>query len=69
MARSKLLTERTVRYPGYQKFFSRAAGIFGVGRRPTRLRALEKSLAPRVTVRRGIGVLQNSLIIHKEKTK
>ena len=25
-------------YPGYQRFFSRAAGIFGVGRRPTRLR-------------------------------
>ena len=24
-------------YPGYQRFFSRAAGIFGVGRRPTRL--------------------------------
>ena len=22
-------------YPGYQRFFSRAAGIFGVGRRPT----------------------------------
>ena len=21
-------------YPGYQRFFSRAAGIFGVGRRP-----------------------------------
>ena len=26
-----------VLYPGYQRFFSRAAGIFGVGRRPTRL--------------------------------
>ena len=25
-------------YPGYQRFFSRAAGIFGVGRRPTHLR-------------------------------
>ena len=25
-------------YPGYQRFFSRAAGSFGVGRRPTRLR-------------------------------
>ena len=46
-------------YAGYQRFFSRAAGIFGVGRRPTHLRvtiktwqkpetALEKSLAPRV---------------------
>ena len=51
-------------YPGYQRFFSRAAGIFGGGRRPTHLRpyakatsggdvtetgnALEKSLAPRV---------------------
>ena len=27
-----------VAYPGYQRFFSRAAGIFGVGRRPTHLR-------------------------------
>ena len=44
-------------YPGYQRFFSRAVGIFGVGRRPTHLRpktwqkpetALEKSLASRV---------------------
>ena len=46
-------------YPGYQRFFSRAVGIFGVGRRPTQLRptaeatsgeetALEKSLAPRI---------------------
>ena len=25
-------------YPGYQGFLSRAAGIFGVGRRPTHLR-------------------------------
>ena len=25
-------------YPGYQRFFSRAGGIFGVGRRPTHLR-------------------------------
>ena len=25
-------------YPGYHRFFSRAAGIFGVGRRPTNLR-------------------------------
>ena len=25
-------------YPGYQRFFSRAAGIFGVGRRPTHFR-------------------------------
>ena len=25
-------------YPGYQRFFSRVAGIFGVGRRPTHLR-------------------------------
>ena len=49
---------------GYQRFFSRAVGIFGVGRRPTHVRpyaeatsiktwqkpetALEKSLAPRV---------------------
>ena len=48
-------------YPGYQRFFSRAAGIFGVGRRPKPRAArvtiktwqkpetaLEKSLAPRV---------------------
>ena len=48
-------------YPGCHRFFSRAARIFGVGRRPTHLRlqaeaaktrprpeiALEKSLAPR----------------------
>ena len=27
-------------YPGYQRFFSRAVGIFGVGRRPTHLRNL-----------------------------
>ena len=25
-------------YPGYQRFFSRAAGIFGVAGRPTHLR-------------------------------
>ena len=25
-------------YPGYQRFFSRAVGMFGVGRRPTHLR-------------------------------
>ena len=25
-------------YPGYQRFFSRAVGIFGVGRRPTHAR-------------------------------
>ena len=41
-------------YPGYQRVFSRAAGIFGVGRRPKPRAAkkpetaLEKSLAPRV---------------------
>ena len=29
---------RSVTYPGYQTFFSRAGGIFGVGRRPTHLR-------------------------------
>ena len=29
---------RTVTYHGYQRFFSRAVGIFGVGRRPTHLR-------------------------------
>ena len=47
-------------YPGYQRFFSRATGIFGVGRRPN-LRAakkpetaLEKSLAPRVWLYRSI---------------
>ena len=27
-----------IRYSGYQRFFSRAVGIFGVGRRPTHLR-------------------------------
>ena len=35
-------------YSGYQRFFSRAAGIFVVGRRPTTKTALEKFLAPRV---------------------
>ena len=48
------------RYPGYQRFFSRAAGIFGVGRSHERVTiktsqkpetALEKSLAPRVPCR------------------
>ena len=29
-----LATERERHYPGYQRFFSPAAGIFGVGRRP-----------------------------------
>ena len=29
---------RIIDYPGYQRFFSRAVGIFGVGRRPTHLR-------------------------------
>ena len=45
--------ENCVRYPGYQRFFSRAAGIFGVGRRPKprAATALEKSLAPRLCVR------------------
>ena len=27
-----------IMYPGYKRFFSRAAGIFGVGLRPIRLR-------------------------------
>ena len=40
-------------YPGYQRFFSRAVGIFGVGRVTIKTwqkpeSALEKSLAPRV---------------------
>ena len=30
-------------YPGYQRFFSRVVGIFGVGRRPTHLRAVGRS--------------------------
>ena len=30
-------------YPGYQRFFSRAAGIFGVGRRPKPNRARKVS--------------------------
>ena len=30
--------DRSDPYPGYQRFFSRAVGIFGVGRRPTHLR-------------------------------
>ena len=32
-------------YPGYQRFFSRAVGIFGVGRRPTHLRRRPKPRA------------------------
>ena len=32
------MVDHDLRYPGYQRFFSRAAGNFGVGRRPTRLR-------------------------------
>ena len=35
-------------YPGYQRFFSRTVGIFGVGRSQKPESALEKSLAPRV---------------------
>ena len=37
-------------YPGYQRFFSRAAGSFGVGRRPKPRAAKprEKPLVPRV---------------------
>ena len=31
-------TGHRVQYPGYQRFFSRAVGLFGVGRRPTHLR-------------------------------
>ena len=30
--------DQNLMYPGYQRFFSRAVGIFGVGRRPTHLR-------------------------------
>ena len=47
-------------YPEYQSFFSRAAGIFGVGRRPET--ALEKSLAPRVW-RGGTEPLSNSTLL------
>ena len=36
ISRSRFCT--ILSYPGYQRFFSRAAGIFGVGRRPTHLR-------------------------------
>ena len=41
--------EITGSYPGYQRLFSRAVGIFVVGLRPKPRTALEKSLAPRVT--------------------
>ena len=52
---------RVLDYPGYQRFFSRAAGIFGVGRSHERVTiktrqkpetALEKSLASRVVLDR-----------------
>ena len=33
MAGFHCTSEQNVQYPGYQRFFSRAAGIFGVGRR------------------------------------
>ena len=33
-----LVAVPTFIYPGYQRFFSRAAGIFGVDLRPTHLR-------------------------------
>ena len=35
--------KKPIGYPGYQRFFSRAAGIFGVGRRPTHLRPQAES--------------------------
>ena len=38
MAGFHCTSEQNTQYPGYQRFFSRAAGIFGVGRRPTHLR-------------------------------
>ena len=37
-------------YPGYQRFFSRAVGIFGVGRRP-KPRAAKPRGAARVTIK------------------
>ena len=62
--RSRLLLNFVLGYPGYQRFFSRAAGIFGFGRRADTSSAvgrsherrqkpetaLEKSLAPRVVL-------------------
>ena len=41
--RNLFLVEQAFVYPGYQRFFSRAAGIFGVGRRP-KPRGLYKDL-------------------------
>ena len=35
-----VIVQQYEQYPGYQRFFSRAGGIFGVGRRPTYLRPL-----------------------------
>ena len=52
-------------YPGYQRFFSRAAGIFDVGRRPTH--ALEKSLAPRV--RMDIFDIWTNFVARRTKTE
>ena len=41
-------------YPRYQRFFSRAAGSFGVGRRPTRLRPETGNRARRVSGTQGM---------------
>ena len=35
-----VIVQQYEQYPGYQRFFSRGGGIFGVGRRPTYLRPL-----------------------------
>ena len=64
-------------YPGYQRFFSRAAGIFGVGRRPkpeaARVTiktwqkpetALEKSLAPRVQKCESVPRLLSMIVVY-----
>ena len=51
-------------YPGYQRFFSRAAGIFSVGRRPTHLRPCRLGFLPlRGVGARFVGVLPLPLTI------
>ena len=44
-----ILRATRIYYPGYQRFFSRAAGIFGVGQRPTHLRPLAEATSGEAT--------------------
>ena len=46
-----------VQYPGHQRFFPRAAGNFGVGRRPTHLRPETGNRARKVSGTQGNGAV------------